>query len=386
MQSDEILALSALVTGIALTGALAGWRSQETPAARLSLTAVFVLMAGLCAIPLIVTFFPALYLFYMPALLPVLLSLPVAVHRFAKARLRESQSPESWRRDAILPAAGLVVMLGYWMLPATAKATLFVEGDLPAGVLPAGLALLTFGLILCWVPISFAYLAATLRALGRHRDQLKSFYSNTEAYELRWIDGFLALLVALWIAAAITLVADNLAPGIMTSDALVFLLAAAVLLMLIAFAVAPTPPQDAEADGLPEKEQSVDKYARSALSAERSEQIARRIAGAMQRNQLYLDPNLSLQKLARHVGAPINLVSQTLNEQLGVAFFDYVAHWRIEAAKPSVRAGDLSILTIALDVGFNSRSTFYKAFKRETGLTPKAYQSAISAAQDQGHI
>lgn len=96
----------------------------------------------------------------------------------------------------------------------------------------------------------------------------------------------------------------------------------------------------------------------------------------MRKDKLYLDPNLSLQKLSRHVGAPPNLVSQTLNDQIGLCFFDYVARWRIEASKPLILAREASVLDIALDVGFNSRSTFYKAFRRETGKTPKAFREA----------
>ena len=75
------------------------------------------------------------------------------------------------------------------------------------------------------------------------------------------------------------------------------------------------------------------------------------------------------------MGALPNQVSQTLNQEIGASFFDYVARWRIAASKPLITAGDASVLTVALDVGFNSRSAFYKAFKRETGLTPKGYRA-----------
>ncbi len=76
---------------------------------------------------------------------------------------------------------------------------------------------------------------------------------------------------------------------------------------------------------------------------------------------------------------PANLVSQTLNAPVGATVFDYVAKWRIEAAKPLIAAGEASVLAVALEVGFNARSTFYKAFKRETGMTPHAYRRLQTA-------
>ncbi len=112
------------------------------------------------------------------------------------------------------------------------------------------------------------------------------------------------------------------------------------------------------------------------MSEDHARRLAGRIEKAMREDALFLDANLSLQKLSRHVGAPPNLASQTLNEEIGSTFFDYVAHWRIKAAKPRILSGEASILAIALEVGFNSRSTFYKAFKRETGMTPNAFREA----------
>ena len=148
-------------------------------------------------------------------------------------------------------------------------------------------------------------------------------------------------------------------------------------LMLFVMGFASLRPPDAERD-IPQEEVDTTeaKYARSALTDAHAEQLASRIKAAMEKDALYLDPNLSLQKLSRHTGALPNQISQTLNEQIGSTFFDYIAHHRIEAAKPLLREGAATTLEVSLDVGFNSRSTFYKAFKRETGMTPKAYRNA----------
>ena len=96
----------------------------------------------------------------------------------------------------------------------------------------------------------------------------------------------------------------------------------------------------------------------------------------MENERLYLDPNLSLSNLASRIGASSNHVSQTLNETLGVSFFDYINRWRVEDAKQEILSGEQSVLNIALAVGFNTSSSFYKAFKNETGKTPRDFRNS----------
>ena len=81
-------------------------------------------------------------------------------------------------------------------------------------------------------------------------------------------------------------------------------------------------------------------------------------------------------KLVPLYGYPLflNYISQTLNETLSINFFDFVNQWRIEAAKPKIIANQDTVLNIALEVGFNARPSFYKAFKQETGITPSEFR------------
>lgn len=398
MQGEAMIALSAATAGIAAAGVLSAVRGEGK--ARLYLIAVFILFAGVASIPLVVAFARGLYVFYMPAVLPMLMALPPSVYHYVAARTAEtapqSTPPALHWRDGVLPAAGLMTTLGYWLLSADSRTAMFVDGIMPPGFAPSALAFATFALIAFWSLASLGYLAATLRRLGAYRARLKDLYSNTDTRELRWIDWFMAFLVALWGAAALSLVSDNFGPGLVFPGEVVFVLAALLLLFVVAFASI-TPPvdtvsadaQELEADKKPADAKTTatktaatkteGKYARSALSEDRARQLARRIETAMREDALYLDANLSLQKLSRHAGAPPNLVSQTLNEEIGSTFFDYVAHWRIEAAKPRILSGEASVLAVALEVGFNSRSTFYKAFRRETGMTPKAFRETNRA-------
>jgi AraC-like DNA-binding protein len=370
MQNAATLTLAGLCLGIALTGLFTTVAVQSKTRERLSLGLVYGAFGVIIALPLIMTFAQTLYPFYMPLVLVMMLTLPPAVYHYVLAKTTRPPLGRIPWRDLAMPLAGCLVCFGFWVLPEEAKAALFISGELPPDYLPAILAITTFVLILCWLVASFVYLLAVLRRLAAYRAHIRQLYSNVENRDLRWVDWVMALLVMIWAAGAVLLADENLGNGGLFMDEALLGLTACCLLFLTIFASNTPSASDAE----PSSEEPDTKYARSAMTANHAAKLAKRIGEAMQKDALYIDPNLSLQKLSQHVGALPNQVSQTLNQKIGATFFDYVARWRIEASKPLILAGDDSVLTVALQVGFNSKSTFYKAFKRETGVTPKAYR------------
>lgn len=372
MENAAVLTLAGLCLGIALTGLLAVVLRQGCLRERLSLGIVYVAFIGMIALPLVKTFAEGALINYMPLLLIMLLALPSAFYHYIVAKTATaSHSHVPWR-DLILPLTGGAVCLGFWILPAGAKKVMLISGDLPVGILPAVLALLTFALILIWLVASFAYLIAILRRLATHRAHIRQLYSDVEERDLRWVDVVMVLLILIWAAGALSLADENFSRGTVFANELLLALIASGLLVLNIFAPIAPPDLKSEAQG---HEPDL-KYARSALTSAHMEKLAARVETAMQKDTLFLDPSLSLQKLSQHVGALPNQVSQTLNQEIGASFFDYVARWRIEASKSLITAGDASVLAVALDVGFNSRSAFYNAFKRETGMTPKDYRAS----------
>ncbi|PJE31107.1 Helix-turn-helix domain-containing protein [Pseudooceanicola antarcticus] len=370
MENAALLTLAGLCLGVALSGLLTVVPRQEPWRASQSLGLVYLAFMGLVALPLVRTFAGGALLSYMPLLLVLLLAMPPAFHHYILARTSTGPaSPVPWR-DLALPVAGGVVCIGYWLLPAQARETMFLSGELPPGVLPAALALATFVLILLWLVVSLAYVVASLRRLAIYRREIRQLYSDADARDLRWVDVMIVLILLIWAAGAGFLADENLADGSLFVAELFLVLVAAGLLVLNVFA----PVTVLDMNVTVHEEEPELKYARSALTGDHAAKLAARIEAAMRNDALYLDPSLSLQKLSRHVGALPNQVSQTLNQEIGESFFDFVAKWRIEASKPMILAGEASVLSVALEVGFNSRSTFYKAFKRETGMTPKDYR------------
>jgi AraC-like DNA-binding protein len=90
----------------------------------------------------------------------------------------------------------------------------------------------------------------------------------------------------------------------------------------------------------------------------------------------HLHPNLTLEQLSRKLDAPSREVSRAINQGFGCNFFEFVSRYRIDEAKSRLAdaANQENILQIMYESGFNSKSVFNTAFKKETGFTPSEYR------------
>lgn len=119
------------------------------------------------------------------------------------------------------------------------------------------------------------------------------------------------------------------------------------------------------------------KYLKSGLSEGQLLEYQERLEQVMRSQQLYLQSDLTLPKLARIVGCSVNHLSQVINSAFGVSFFDYLNRYRVERAREllgSNNGPETAILNIAFAVGFNSNSSFYAAFKKYVGQTPAQFR------------
>ncbi len=119
------------------------------------------------------------------------------------------------------------------------------------------------------------------------------------------------------------------------------------------------------------------RYAKSGLSEQAMSALLSALKQAMEEDKVFLDPELSLPKLAEELGTSVNHLSQAINAGHSMSFFDYVNQFRVAEAARMLRQKECqfpAILDVALSVGFNSTSTFYTAFKKATGQTPAKYR------------
>jgi AraC-like DNA-binding protein len=117
------------------------------------------------------------------------------------------------------------------------------------------------------------------------------------------------------------------------------------------------------------------------VSDEELENLKAKLSHLMGTEKLYLDETLSLPKLAEKVEISIHNLSYVLNEGFQENFFQFVNRYRIDEAKSlllSPRYQQLSMLGIAYESGFSSKTTFNTTFKKITGISPSEFITEFS--------
>ncbi|MVN77582.1 helix-turn-helix domain-containing protein [Hymenobacter sp. HMF4947] len=106
--------------------------------------------------------------------------------------------------------------------------------------------------------------------------------------------------------------------------------------------------------------------------------VAERIRRALEDDRLFLNPTLTLAELAAHTGLAPKLISFTINAGLGQSFNDVVNGLRVAEVQRRLAAPDArryTLLGIAFESGFNSKTTFNRIFKQLTGVAPRDYEA-----------
>ena len=99
----------------------------------------------------------------------------------------------------------------------------------------------------------------------------------------------------------------------------------------------------------------------------------------MEDDKLYQQPNLNLNEVAQVLRCNPKQLSKLINEEFDQNFSDYINQYRIEEVKQKLHLKEYehyTILAIAMDAGFNSKSSFNAVFKKSTGLTPSAFRAS----------
>lgn len=190
-----------------------------------------------------------------------------------------------------------------------------------------------------------------------------------------WLKNLLLLLVIIYMAVVINTFVSLIYPD----DWLTFWKLESMILGLFFFILAYFAirfPVFSVYGDFKDLKQTEKKYANSSLTESTSRLIWEELKGIMEEEKPYRNSEYRLNDLALRLDQSIHHVSQVINEREGVSFSDFINRYRVREAQAlltSDRAKQITILAIALEAGFNSKTAFYNTFKKETGQTPSQF-------------
>jgi AraC-like DNA-binding protein len=236
------------------------------------------------------------------------------------------------------------------------------------------------------------YVAISQILLQRHRKNIKEQFSSIEKINLNWLQYIVLGIGFIWI---VVLSVNFFPEGFFKSykvNSDIFIFAAVVLFVCFLgfFGLKQTNVFTAQTIHLPQfhdelpsaysEKKEFEKYAKSGLKGTDAEQLHRKLNEYMKLEKPYLNSQLSLSKLGESFGVHSNYLSQVINERENKNFYDYINGYRIDEFKRMVsdpKNKNLTILALAFECGFNSKSAFNNCFKKLTNQTPSDFMKLI---------
>ena len=229
---------------------------------------------------------------------------------------------------------------------------------------------------------TITYYVWALKLIQNHRLKLMQNYSKIDEFDLNWLR---ILIIASLICYGINVALFNLD--------LIFQIASYQILMIYTYSFASVYilvlgyfgltqgnvfiriNGNSEAVGEPVFE------AKTELQSESGNSFVPELLGFMENKKPWLDPELTITRLSEMLDVKVNYLSGAINSELNRNFFDFVNNYRIAEFKNQVISGansHLSIMGIAYNCGFNSKASFYRAFKKFEGFSPTDYIQSVS--------
>ncbi|BDD11954.1 hypothetical protein FUAX_43860 (plasmid) [Fulvitalea axinellae] len=249
-----------------------------------------------------------------------------------------------------------------------------------------GKAILILTLVFAYVVF---YSFQTFKAINSNQKHLEDNYSiKSEEVQLRWLKYVAIVMFAsqIWIFFSLAFswyFNENM--GLYAGLRIAITTAGNVLLiyLLTYFGIKQPSLFSKYHHSLPEEAQKEEENAHAKLlNKTEAERYLAQLKVYMERDKPHIRPNLSAVELAEYLGISRHHLTELLNEHHGLNFYTFVNQYRIEEVKRKFddRAYDhLTLLAIAYDSGFNSKSAFNLTFKQSTGQTPSAYRKQILA-------
>lgn len=129
-------------------------------------------------------------------------------------------------------------------------------------------------------------------------------------------------------------------------------------------------------------EEKTNKYESSNLQETQKEVYLKKLLLYVDGEKPYLENELTISHLSEQTKIPAHYLSQIINEKLNCNFLDFINGYRVNEAKAKLsdpNYNHYTIVAIAYEAGFNSKSAFYSAFKKHASTTPSEFRKSVAS-------
>lgn len=237
------------------------------------------------------------------------------------------------------------------------------------------------------------YATYCLVLLRKHRENIHNWFAFEKDINLDWLRYLIWGILGIWLAVAIGIGLEVMVQISLpvSRDVIIFSAVTLFVFFLGFFGIQQgliySTKVETEQSALQVKAEATEVLAGPNISQKAQEeqsQTLQKVRSHMEETRLYLEPRLSLPQLAEQVGMSTHQLSQLINEQSGHNFYQFVNEYRIEAFKKLAldpEYSHMTLLALALECGFNSKSTFNDVFRKVTNKTPSAFLKAARSAE-----
>jgi AraC-like DNA-binding protein len=231
------------------------------------------------------------------------------------------------------------------------------------------------------------YSVCSLFLLKRYKDRIKNRFSNIEKINLNWLLNLSIGLLTIWVGASILNVINRFFHleislnffFIIIPEFLFYIGFYGVRQEIVHRSNKPLKTKEEMENNPDMPVKKIGGYSKSGLQVADMKSIHNKLLVAMKKDMLYLNATLSLSELSKTLNIPAHHITQTLNEYVGVNFYDFINNFRVNEFKKRISTSEsinFSLLGVALECGFNSKSTFNRIFKKYTNQSPSEYTAS----------
>nr|WP_315035584.1 helix-turn-helix domain-containing protein [uncultured Chryseobacterium sp.] len=221
------------------------------------------------------------------------------------------------------------------------------------------------------------YTGLSYVTIRKHQRKIQQFSSNTEGINLNWLEYIiLVLLIVNIIYVIYNLFYDPKSLNFVINTVFLMVIYFVAYYSLKQKEIYPLEEQQRKDLISIEENSDSEEVKKKLISDEELLRIKTQLENIMETEKPYLDSELNLIRLSEMLSVSTHHLSYVVNTGFGKNFFQYVNEFRVEYAKKLLKQTDskLSILGIAYEAGFNSKTSFNTTFKKVTGQTPSEFK------------